>query len=129
MGGLMRLDDDDARAVGRWIANARMELHGWRQNDLASDVRISVTTLSSIEQGKQGKRGWNPATMAGIEKSLQVPEGTLRRVASGEDVDPHQVVQKNANGQALDQVSRLAGLVESLTDRVEALERQRSRDG
>lgn len=118
----MRMDDTSAKTVGSWIADARDQLHGWRQEDLAAASRLSKSGLSNIERGKQGIKGWNPSTLSAIEDALRVPRGTLRRVAAGETVDPADVVLGHGDGQVLDEVRRLAAVVESLAERVDKLE-------
>lgn len=118
----MRLTDQEAEAVGHWIADARKRLHGWRQEDLAAASRLSKSNLSNIETGKQGTKGWNVSTIQAIEDALQVAPGTLRRVAAGEKLAPEDVRETAADGRLLGQISQLVDQVEALRRRVESLE-------
>lgn len=79
------LEDDDAKRVGRWVAHAR-EARGLSQKLMIDKTGGSVSRLSDIENGKQGPRGWNFQTIRNLERGLDVPHGTLQRVADGEDV-------------------------------------------
>lgn len=115
------MDDEGAKAAGRWIAKARKVVHGWRQEELAVATGLSRTSISQIEQGKRGPNGWNQSTVNAIEDALGVPRGTIRRVASGEDLHPLDLQGVSDIDELTAVVRKLAAQVDQLDRRVRAL--------
>lgn len=133
MGDTTGMDDDAAAKVGAWITEARSQ-RGMSQKRLAAEADCAVSTLSMIENGQHGPRGWNLTTLRSIEDALDVPFGTLQRVASGESVTLAQLDDTPELEEILEIVRSLSEKVEQrdgeLARRLDALdERVRSLGG
>ena len=109
----MRLDltdPDAARRVADWVRHAR-EQRGWTQDRLIERAGhgLSGSTLTTIESGQPGRR--NRSIIDAIERGLNVPLGTIERVADGVDVDPDDAQLNDTDGQTLEQLRRLLEMV------------------
>lgn len=111
MGDDTNMDDKAAARIGQWVQEARAR-RGMNQQTLAAEAKCAVSTLSMIENGQHGPRGWNLTTLRNIEAALGVPFGTLQRVASGEDVDIQQL-------DSTPELDELLGIVKTLAEKVE----------
>lgn len=120
----MQWTEQQAEAVGEWIVEARKRLHGWTREELALAAGKSPNGVGRLETATQGPQGPYVKTVSAIEDALQVPRGTLQRVADGEDIDPMMVTMSETNGQVLDQVNRLVGLVRESREEQAALHAQ-----
>lgn len=118
------MDDQGAKKAGAWIRASR-EARGMRQIDLVASSGISQSQLSLMENGKHGPSGWTLQIMNKVEDALEVPRGTLRRVANGEPIQTEPGYPDEVTDELMTRIlTTLRGEVTDLRDEVAALRRR-----
>lgn len=79
---MLRMTTKDWPRLGRHIRRARIE-QGMEQRDLADATRLSVTTVSNYERGREPARGRVPVGYYEIERALNWAPGSVDAVLAG----------------------------------------------
>lgn len=100
-----RMVEDRHKEIGLTVARLR-EAKGWSQETLAYESKLSVRTISRIENGKHEGRG---GTLRAVAKALEVPLDAVMRYELEAYAEPSQL-------------DRIEALLVDLIDRVVRLE-------
>lgn len=112
-------DTEDWDAVARAIT-ARLTDTRMTQMDVASNARVSLTTLRELQHNLNPRRR-RPQTLAAISEALGWPPGYLAQILRGENPQPH---DNESADPILRAVDDLEHEIRDLRTRVEKIEQQ-----